>query len=367
MNLKLLLFCLIIVCSCTHVENPLHITIDLQDKNDLIPELGPTKIIRLEKNDKSLIGEITKVEYFENKYYVLDKMYSKSLMVFDSLGNFVKKTKHGRGPGEVISPWCFTIDESKGRVLLWDQVLRRMSTFDLQLDYLESYSNSNTLIWDFEVFANNTMLTYTQNIDLSDSSKQQGYNYYYLKDTNWRSINSYLPGDINFGNYLLRSPICKHGNKTLLLTPFDFHIYSYDNEVISPYIFVDFGQYGLNGSMIERNGYSYHSLVENESKIVTMDYLMFSDQLLAFSYFQDGQRQFIIYDLLNSEIYYSQVLFKNGLIPKCKLQSLQGDNFIGFIEPSSYIEADIAIPVSFNTISDPDINDNPYIIHFSIR
>lgn len=362
----LVLCCLIVVCSCTNFEDTRQITLNLQDKNDKVPELGSAHIVRLEKNDNSLIGEITKVEYFDSKYYVLDIRYSKSLMVFDSLGNFLNKTKHGRGPGEVISPWSFTIDESKGCVFLWDQTLRRMSTYNLQLEYQDSYTNNKILIRDFEIYTNGNLFTYTQNIDLSDSSNNQQYYYYYLNNPIQQTVQSYLPGDRSFGNYILRSPICKNGNKTLLITPFDFHIYSFDGEVIKPYVFIDFGQYGLNSSMIEKNNFLYHSLVENGSKIVSMDYLMFSDQLLAFSYFQDGKRQFIIYDFLTSEIYYSQLLFEHGLIPECKLQCLQGDNFIGFIEPSNYIKATIENPAPYYSISNPDIMDNPYLINFSL-
>jgi len=360
---KLLICCLIIVSGCTNGEDILKIELDLQNKNAATPELRSTKIIRLEKNDQSLIGEITKVEYLDNKYYVLDIRKQ----VFESLGNFIKKTKHGRGPGEVISPWCSTVDESRGHVLLWDQVLRRMSTYNLQLDYLDSYTNRNTSIWDFEIFSNESILTYTQNIDLSDSSTNKAYNYYYLKDSSGLSRSSYLPGDINLGNYLLRSPICKHGNRMLLITPFDFNIYSFEEEVLSPHIQVDFGQFKLDASMIERYGYEYHSLVEDDSKIVAMDYLMFSDQFLGFSYFQDGKRQFIIYNFSNSEIYYSQVLFDYGVLPEIKLQCLHGDNFIGFIDAGMYIEAAKANPSPFYTILDPDLNDNPYIISFSVR
>lgn len=66
--------------------------------------LQKDKIIKLETNKNSLISSISKIEFYNNKIYVIDALNEYSVTCFDINGKFKFKLKKiGRGPDEYIN------------------------------------------------------------------------------------------------------------------------------------------------------------------------------------------------------------------------------------------------------------------------
>lgn len=69
--------------------------------------------IPLETTEQSLIGEISKIIYKNERFYILDKYQSRSVLIFDRNGKFVSSiNKVGEGPGEYIEIMDMDIDDA---------------------------------------------------------------------------------------------------------------------------------------------------------------------------------------------------------------------------------------------------------------
>jgi hypothetical protein len=72
------------------------------------------QFIELETTEKSIIGEIDKIKFVDNKYYILDEHQRKCVFVFDDKGKFLYTVgQQGRGPGEYIQPNDFVVTNSE--------------------------------------------------------------------------------------------------------------------------------------------------------------------------------------------------------------------------------------------------------------
>lgn len=93
------------------------------------------EIIPLATSEESLIGDITKLKYHDDKIHILD-IRQKSILTFDANGNFDNKIDRvGRGPGEYLDIVDFTINPYTNNLELIDgRVLR---TYDECGEFIE--------------------------------------------------------------------------------------------------------------------------------------------------------------------------------------------------------------------------------------
>ena len=96
------------------------------------------KTIILETNKECLIGLVNDFQVFDNRIYVLDILYTKSLYVFDMDGRFIRKIGClGQGPGEYIFLEDFTIDTENRFIFLLDNG-KRVHKYDLNGQYIST-------------------------------------------------------------------------------------------------------------------------------------------------------------------------------------------------------------------------------------
>ncbi|MFA5817518.1 MAG: 6-bladed beta-propeller, partial [Bacteroidales bacterium] len=107
----------VLVASCTNRDpglgkNPEVIKINIDDKKRPLLNVSIEDVVPLETSQNSLLGYQAKVKYFNNRFYILNnnRFEQPTLFVFDERGHFLKKTIRGKGPGEVIEPFAFTIN-----------------------------------------------------------------------------------------------------------------------------------------------------------------------------------------------------------------------------------------------------------------
>ena len=96
------------------------------------------ELIPLETNDENMIGEITRLIFYDDKYYVraTNGMQNGQLFVFDKTGNYLRKIgKKGGGPGEYLEFKDFTITHD-GKIVLADY--QRLLTYDSKGEFLYS-------------------------------------------------------------------------------------------------------------------------------------------------------------------------------------------------------------------------------------
>ena len=96
--------------------------------SDLISDYS---YVALESSENSLFGQISQVEIYNDKIYILDSGNTNALYVFTIDGKYVRKLKGiGDGPGEFISPHSFWIDNN-GFILILDRQLNRLQKYRL--------------------------------------------------------------------------------------------------------------------------------------------------------------------------------------------------------------------------------------------
>ena len=100
--------------------------------------IGDYELIPLETTDESLIGFIDKIEFYDDKIYILDRFFGSSVFVFSKEGKFLSKlSRKGRGPGEYIFPMYSAIDQ-RGAILVLDINLGRLLKYNItDLSFME--------------------------------------------------------------------------------------------------------------------------------------------------------------------------------------------------------------------------------------
>ncbi|MBN2675273.1 MAG: 6-bladed beta-propeller [Alphaproteobacteria bacterium] len=108
-------------------------------EKDFLP-IKDCKYIPLETNSNCLIGSITKILFQDDRIYVSDERFAKSVFVFTNTGKFLFKVgNRGQGPTEYINLNEFDID-SMGNIFLHDQERKRILKFDNSGQFVEYYS-----------------------------------------------------------------------------------------------------------------------------------------------------------------------------------------------------------------------------------
>jgi hypothetical protein len=284
------------------------INLDPNGISETMPEIEIKSITKLEKRDSSIIGNIRRVDYFQGRFYILDSDESKALFIFSSEGNFISKTKYGRGPDEILDPWDFYIDQTKNEILIWDQRV---------LDFSEV-------------------------------------------------IQKYLP--INSRDILqmtVSSPICVYNGIEFIAT-YDQHIYRYRNNKIDTLYYLDFGKYNVTPQDINEGLYYLFDQYKQGFRIGNINNLYENDRFLSLSYLFNDTSHFFIHLKIRNRTYDSNDLIKNRLIPRCQIQTLHDNSFIAFVEPKDLIDFLSVRKEYLTLIKQPDPFDNPYIMTFNI-
>ena len=138
----LIVFCFCVSCKTSYKENCTNIPFYAFQECELectdFNILTPVKYIVLHsENEATEIVYTDKIEVFDNKIYIADKMSSR-LVVFDSTGKAIGCVGHkGHGPGEYINIADFSID-CDGNVYVLDYNSLSLLKYNSQYDFISS-------------------------------------------------------------------------------------------------------------------------------------------------------------------------------------------------------------------------------------
>jgi hypothetical protein len=185
---------LFIVLGCTAQKKDLHNEFKLDigkiNKNDTVyysQIFENFKVIVLETNNNSVIGSVSSVRFCNDHIIVLDNNTSNSVFVFDINGKFIRKIGSiGKGPGEFITPYAISTDESKNEIAIYDAILNRIQLYSLSGTFIKSIQLDQTFgcksieIYDEKIFVAN---------HLDGASKY----FLYAIDYNGKVVHEWLP------------------------------------------------------------------------------------------------------------------------------------------------------------------------------
>lgn len=87
---------------------------------DIDDMLSDVEYIPLETNHQSIIGEISKVVYFNQRFYILDSDITNSIYIFNNEGKYINKiSRKGSGPGEYTRIYDFDIDRFANQIIIF--------------------------------------------------------------------------------------------------------------------------------------------------------------------------------------------------------------------------------------------------------
>lgn len=198
-----LLIIVVALFSCISVKNAASSSALAESNSELIVQSSEIKsslidtvvfkesrIIQLETNDNSLLGEIKRIYYDENKLFILDKTLNK-IVVFDMTGKYITDIQRiGQAQGEYISVMDFCIDTKKKQILLLCDRPYKIISFDYsgqflkekKLDdcYIYISTNSNFVFCNKSEIASYTNKDYE--IDCYSSDFESKHSYLPLRD-----------------------------------------------------------------------------------------------------------------------------------------------------------------------------------------
>lgn len=352
----LLIICgvLLIVTGC-HNQKPENeiIKFNLDENAELNLKAQIKSIIKLETNENVLIGEVGKIECFDNKIYILDNRLSKSLFVFSDEGKFISKTKIGHGPGEVVWPWAFSIDKQNHKVMLWDQHTSSMITYDMNLNFINSKQH-NVLVRDFKKMGEDTFLVMSYKLNAQQDNKNLT-TYSVYTDNFEKAIGHYLPVELDVESQSTSNPISQF-KQTLFIKPWDNNIYTFDNKNVKVRYSWDLGKYMFKDNEIKdlKNDKKWDK-VRDGSRIGVLFNLFESENYLTVATYFRNEVTTLLYSKKSKSAIPLNSLFKNKTLPKCNIQSViekDNDTFLGIITDENYGKT--------------TANDNPVLVLFTL-
>ncbi len=330
---------------------------------DLNLNVKINSIIRLETLDKALIGEVTKIILYDDRFYILDRTIGKSLFVFDKNGKFLSKTKRGKGPGECLDPWDFIVDPVNQTISLWDQAGYQMIKYDPLLNYINTGHYEGISIVNAEYINDDSLLVFAQVPETGNKNNNKAYFNYTIYTNNMTKGDQMIPADRTLVNLTLESPICRTNRRTIFVAPFDNNIYSFINHKPTILYTLNFGKLNITREDI-RKGISYvFNSARHRQKITSIDNLHENERYLSFSFFYDNKLNFFIHSKETNKNYYSKKIFQKGILPGCLVKGIVNNgDFLAISTPK-----DVKNFVSSELGPKIGEGDNPIIVIFRIQ
>ena len=304
---------ILVSCSSKEIKTNEVIKIDIENKHkSYLTKLSIKSVISLEKNDISLFGNIGTIEYVSNRIYLLDAFSSKSVMAFSDEGNFINKTKLGKGPNEIINPFAFFVDREKKNVLVYDQTLSDIYTYDLDLNFLSRKKYNGVPMLEFAKVNKNEFLV--------RSHYKRNYAYT-LYSSNFASIRKQYIEDINYSGAQGLSRSISVNNRTLLISSFDYNIYQLINGNLHSEYYFDFGKKSITAEDVKKKGLQgIWELISLGQRVSAPHEIAENDNFLLFHVFYKRNPIYYIHSTKKGKTYCLNDYFEKGVLPKCDVR-----------------------------------------------
>ena len=133
----------VVLLSCSSHDHSSSIDLTKNHSVSVFDIFSDVKAIKLETSENNLINDISRVEYYDSRYYILDER-SQQIFCFDEHGQFIFKiNSQGRGKGEYHYITDFAIDKNNNQMVLLDPVFQRVHYFNLEGKFLSSHNIKN--------------------------------------------------------------------------------------------------------------------------------------------------------------------------------------------------------------------------------
>lgn len=350
---------LLFVCSCNQQTSDDYIDelyIDLDNKDKLLVSdfIEKADIIKLETNNSCLIGEISKIQYIDDRIYILD-MLNNALFVFDKEGNFKDRLrKIGNAPGEYIRIMDFFVHDSC--IYIMDFSKRAILAYDQNMEFINSVKyetlGSRFILSDDIIYLYNEPSGarndfYFSSIDLRSGEVAHHISRRFLSHKyNWSEANTFAMSD-----GLYASP--KYGNI----------IYRNENNNFDPVYRIRFSK----GNFPEGENVNDYDIADSSFPYIIREHFFISDKYLIIDYFYNESRHFCFYDKRKQTL-------RNGIVENDLLKDFRffprwhNDNFLIEEVAAYHIVTYFSSLANYNNqLKETKDDDNPIIVIYTLK
>lgn len=379
--IMILMFLLFLSCNKHEKDESFNtITIDpdiYQHYIDLSPILEDSmEIIKLETSTDCLISDITKLEFKDDKIFILDRD-GKKMFVFSNKGKYLYNIGElGNGPGEYVDIWDFTF--VNGLLYMYDGSTDKYNIYEKNGKFVSYLSN---IPLHHAVLSFGNILYFIGNYLGSDLGDYNLYRY----DINTKNITTYLPYNKKIREesmmWGLKSQVARSKNKSLFTYPRDNILYEADSNGFYPKYKIVFTKYNIPDEMKDQDGFSLFRYAQKNNLITGLEYFQNSTNYLIGYFFHANQLKYFVFNKITDELKIAGMFTVNNMGGLFISNFIINENndFIAIIDADSFSEIweesyhhasflrnedKLRIEKLYNSIH---LEDNPIIIKFKLK
>ncbi len=207
------------------------------------------KVVYLESDIESNIGELDKIMFRCDTLYIVDNM-TNSVLLFDINGNYLSKIKKsGKGPGEYLKLADLDYDESKHTVLILDSHTQKVIEYDNNAHFKSEY-RIDFPANEFKLLEGSRALySYNSPSNKVESSSSSTFCDFIIESDDGKLLAKACetPNELAGFYYHVRydNSIINSNGKSYVIESLGNIIYSIDSSYIESKYFVEFDKYNI--------------------------------------------------------------------------------------------------------------------------
>lgn len=297
---------------------------------------------KLETSEESLIRQINRISYINNKYYLYA---NRRCNIFSSEGKYLKGIgKMGRGPGEMVSPIDCSIIPGISEAAFLDNRLRRITIYDFEGNHLRNRTPGIAYLGHLERVSMDEFIVTTY---IEQKAEQTGmpedFNnscaYYYNIETKKVEAIVKFPDNPAVIKVENTNTFYKYNNNTYFRPPFSNNIYKFCGEnPMENVISIDFGKYTLDEEDESYKLSPQKILYESGmGKIVLLYAFLEMKDLYYLVYMKENDFYIhLISKETNKQVRYN-VKNRLDVLRNCLPLFVSNDNIMASLDPAKYI------------------------------
>lgn len=250
------------------------------------------KLIKLASADSVVVGEVSKLKFFEGKFYILDRKALKGIFVFNKDGSFVRKfSVAGKGPGEALDIVDFDIQDNK--IYLLDLAAKKQLIYQLNGEFINEIKLPNRYL-QFEFLEDNTILYLKEQGNKTDKAEGK----IVLTDIEGKTTQEFLFRQNVDGNLRLPMVFSKYKNTVLYWEIFNDTIYRYQDAGFKTAYEVNFGDKKIPKKVMDLPLMERLTELNNSPALYAgiIDNCLECDKYLLFNFKTNGETYSAVYD-----------------------------------------------------------------------
>ena len=324
------------------------------------------KYILLENCDHCLIGNIDKITFYGNRFYILDSKQN-ILFAFSDTGKLLWKIdKRGNGPGEYL--YIRDFDLTDNSLYLFDP-RRNILEYDLSGNFIKNYPVNN--IFGTSILVNNALFYF----NTCNNPSGEGDYHLLIMDNYGQNFNNGIP--ITQKNLIgkcvtfnQRNSFLRYHDKIRFFMPFSTKVFSIKEDSISIQYDFDFKDKNIPEKFFDHN--TYEDLKNNSSYAYGLNSFWENNSYLSFIINFNSNTWDVLYSKTENKFIYGH--FYDDLAYCYPIFQVVSDDFaIGFrtmdelYNEYNYAKESRRGALVGEIVENSDVEDNPAIFIYFFK